>query len=63
MAESDYLRNLNKWHLELSMLHDGIDHIFQEMEGPDWMLSSAHIFGARLSHLVETLPFPPQTSD
>lgn len=55
-----YVRQLNAFHLELAMLHDGIEHIFQEMEGPDWMLSSAHIFGARFLHLVETFPFPPE---
>ena len=65
MASVDYhsdsfVRQLNDYQLELAMLRDGIEHIFQEMDGPDWMLSSAHIFGERFLHLVETFPFPPE---
>lgn len=68
MASVDYHRDsyvvqLNAFHTELAMLRDGIEHIFQELnelEGPDWIASSAHIFGDRLSHLVETFPFPPE---
>ena len=68
MASVDYhsdsfVRQLNAFQLELGMLRDGIDHIFHELrdqEVPDWMLSSAHIFGDRFLHLVETFPFPPE---
>ena len=68
MASVDYhsdsfVRQLNAFQLELGMLRDGIDHIFHELrdqEVPDWMLSSAHIFGERFLHLVETFPFPPE---
>lgn len=38
-----YVRQLNEWHLELAMLRDLVDHILGEVEGPDWMTSSAHI--------------------
>lgn len=53
-----YVRQLNDWHLELSMLRDLVDHILTEAEGPDWITSAAHIAQERFSHLVETLPFP-----
>jgi hypothetical protein len=54
-----YVRQINEWHLELAMLRDLVDHIFTEIDGPDWMTSSAHICKERLAHLVETFPFPP----
>lgn len=58
-----YVGKLNAFQLELSMLRDGIEHLFielQDMDAPDWMLSSAHIFGDRFTHLVETFPFPQE---
>lgn len=54
----EYDRALNEWHLELAMLRDLIDHILDELEGPDWMTSSAHIAQERFLHLVESCPFP-----
>ena len=64
MASADYhsdpyIRQLNEWHLELAMLRDLVDHILTELEGPDWMTSSAHIAQVRFNHLVESIPFPP----
>lgn len=64
MATTDYhseayVRQLNEWHLELAMLRDLVGHIFTELEGPEWLSSAAHIAGDRLSHLVESFPFPP----
>jgi len=64
MASADYhsdpyIRQLNDWHLELAMLRDLVDHILTELEGPDWMTSSAHIAQVRFTHLVESFPFPP----
>lgn len=66
MATADYhsdqyVRQLNEWHLELAMLRDLVDHILGEVEGPDWMTSSAHIAQDRFAHLVETFPFPDQS--
>lgn len=66
MATADYhahpyVRRLNEWHLELAMLRDLVDHILTEIEGPDWMTSSAHIAQDRFAHLVETFPFPDQS--
>lgn len=66
MAAADYhsepyIRQLNEWHGELSMLRDLCGQIFHELEGPEWVCSAAHIAGERLSHLIETLPFPPTT--
>lgn len=63
MADLDYhshpyVRQLNEWHLELSMLRDLVDHILGEIEGPDWMTSAAHIAQDRFAHLVESIPFP-----
>mgnify|MGYP000874382982 FL=1 len=65
MATADYhahpyVRQLNEWHLELAMLRDLVDHILTEIEGPDWMTSSAHIAQDRFAHLVETCPFPKE---
>lgn len=64
MATADYhsdayVRQLNEWHLELAMLRDLVGHIFAQVEGLEWISSAAHIAGDRLSHLVETCPFPP----
>lgn len=64
MASADYhsdpyIRQLNEWHLELAMLRDLVDHILTELEGPDWMTSSAHIAQVRFKHLVDSIPFPP----
>lgn len=66
MATSDYhahpyVLQLNAWHLELVMLRDLVDHILTEVEGPDWMTSSAHIAQDRFSYLVESFPFPDQS--
>jgi len=58
MANSDYLRNLNQWHIELAMLNDLVQHILGEIEGEDWMTSGASICGQKLAALVESLPFP-----
>lgn len=55
-----YNRELNAWHLELAMLGDLIDHILAEVEGPDWLTSSAHVAQVQLAHLVKTCPFPPR---
>lgn len=64
MASADYhsdpyIRQLNEWHLELAMLRDLVDHILTELEGPDWMTSSAHIAQVRFNYLVDSIPFPP----
>lgn len=56
-----YIRQLNDWHLELAMLRDLVDHILTEVDGPDWMTSSAHIVQARFAHLLDSFPFPDQT--
>lgn len=56
----EYVRELNRFHLELAMLNDAVSHLFSELEGPEWMTSSAHIFQERFAHLVETFPFPPK---
>lgn len=58
MATRDYLADLNRWHLELAITNDLVQHILAEIEGDDWMTSGAHICGQRLAHLVETCPFP-----
>ena len=58
MANSDYLRNLNEWHIELAMTIDVVQHILSEIEGEDWMTSGASICGQKLAALVESLPFP-----
>ena len=55
-----YIRTINDYHLELAMLSDAVSHLLSEIDGPEWMTSSAHIFQARFAHLVETFPFPPQ---
>ena len=57
---SDHVRQLNEWHLELAMLRDLVDHILTELEGPDWMTSSAHIAQVRFAHLLENFPFPKE---
>lgn len=67
MAELDYPpetydSELNRWHLELAMLHDLVAHIFDEMDGPEWATSAAHIAEQRFHHLVESCPFPSRTS-
>lgn len=58
MANTDYDRQFNDWHLELAMLRDMVNHLLSEVDGPDWLTSSAHIAQDRFSHLVETCPFP-----
>lgn len=57
-TEVSYDRQINEWHNELAMLRDLVNHILFEVEGPDWLTSSAHIASDRLSHLVESFPFP-----
>lgn len=63
MAENQYTdpleydRALNEWHCELSCVVALVDHVFQEMEGPDWMTSAGFVCRGRLSYLVESLPF------
>lgn len=66
MANADYhshpyVRQLNDWHLELSMLRDLLDHILTSVDGPEWLTSGAHISSDRLAHLVESFPFPPDS--
>ncbi len=58
MAEEDYVRELNAWHLELAIVQDVVSHLLTELTGPAWMTSSANIVRNRLEHLVETCPFP-----
>lgn len=53
-----YVTQLNDWHLELAMLRDLVSHIFDEIDGPEWQTSSAHIARDRFDYLVETFPFP-----
>lgn len=57
-----YGRALNEWHLELAILRDVVDHILDQLDGPDWVTSSAHLAQRQFSHLVETCPFPQSTS-
>lgn len=61
MATSDYLRNLNQWHLELAMLNDLVQHILGEIEGEDWMTSGAYLCRQKFAALVESCPFPDQS--
>lgn len=51
-----YAQKLDAWHLELAILRNLVDHILSELDGPDWMTSSAHIARDRFAHLVETFP-------
>lgn len=63
MATTDYhshpyVRQINEYQLELAMLRDAVEHILGELDGPEWMTSTAHILQGRFSHLVESFPFP-----
>lgn len=62
MADAEYERKLNDWHLELHLTADLARHVFDEMLNhdslPEWMQSSARIVAQRLADHVETLPFP-----
>lgn len=53
---------LNEWHLELAILRDVVDHVLDQLDGPDWVTSSAHLAQRQFSHLVETCPFPQSLS-
>lgn len=55
-----YIRQINEYQTELAMLRDAVDHILDELEGPKWMTSTAHILQGRFSHLVESFPFPSE---
>lgn len=56
----EYLRTLNAWHLELSILRDMIAHVLDESVTQDeaGLSACAHIAKDRFEHLVETCPFP-----
>lgn len=56
---SEHSRQLNEWHLELSMLRDLVGHLLSEVEGPEWLTSASHIAQARFDDLVESFPFSP----
>ena len=57
MAESDYLSKLDQWHMELAILAKAITFEVRQVED-DEQGAVFHVLGDRLSHLVESCPFP-----
>lgn len=49
---------LNQHQLELAMISDVLAHIVGELDGPEWMVAAGRMCQDRLSHLVESMPFP-----
>lgn len=56
-----YVVRLNAWHLHLASCRDLIEHMLDVAEGPEWLQNSASIAVARLSQLIEDLPFPAES--
>lgn len=65
MATADYYsdpyyQQLNAWHLQLSVCGDALKFSIEQLDDiPDGLLSTFGILQERLSHLVESCPFPP----
>jgi hypothetical protein len=49
---------LNRWHLELAILAEALDHVLGGLEGPAGLRAAAHVLNARLGEMVESCPFP-----
>lgn len=49
---------LNEHQLQLAMISDVLSHVVGELDGPDWMTAAVRMCHDRLSHLVESVPFP-----
>lgn len=58
-ALDEYRRQVDAFHLELSMLRDAIGHMLTDLEGPEWQTSTAYILAGRLDAMVEGFPHPP----
>lgn len=64
MAASDYLEQLNDWHMELAITVTAVER-FLSMSDDDELGALGHVVKSRLRALVESCPFPldadPQT--
>jgi hypothetical protein len=58
MAESDYHRELNDWHLELAIVQKALCRVLWAIEDEEFG-AMGHVLRNRLHQLVETCPFPP----
>nr|CRY95570.1 hypothetical protein [uncultured prokaryote] len=58
MAETDYHRKLNEWHLELSIVEQALGRVLFAIEDEEFG-AIGHVLKGRLHELVETCPFPP----
>ena len=57
MAETDYHRKLNEWHLELSIVEQALGRVLYAIEDEEFG-AIGHVLKGRLHELVETCPFP-----
>lgn len=66
MATTDYLahpycRSLNDWHLQLGITADAVKFSVDQLDDiPEGLLNVLGILTDRLTHLVETCPFPKE---
>ena len=58
MAETDYHRELNDWHIELAIVEKALCRVLWEIENEEFG-AMGHVLKNRLHDLVETCPFPP----
>lgn len=56
-----YVRGLNDWHLQLGIAADALKFSVDQLEDiPEGLLNVLGILSDRVSHLVETCPFPKE---
>lgn len=66
MATADYhahpyIRGLNDWHLQLGIAADALKFSVDQLEDiPEGLLNVLGILSDRVTHLVETCPFPQE---
>lgn len=62
MAESEYTRKLNEWHLELAIVQGAFERVSLSIEDHD-MAEISHVLSVRFHDLVEKCPFPERSGN